>query len=68
MKTKFGKSLTREEMKNVAGGIGPDQVWVLCNVNGTTTREISTCTGNCDAHCTTGSWIGFAPGYTCACP
>ena len=57
------QKLSREEMKNVTGGIPPGDVWVICNVNGTLTREISPC-DPC-AYCTTGGFVSFAPGYSC---
>jgi hypothetical protein len=51
-------------MKNVTGGIPYGYVWVICTANGGgTVREISPC-DPC-AHCTTGGFISFAPGYSC---
>ncbi|WP_143167071.1 bacteriocin-like protein [Mucilaginibacter sp. OK098] len=59
--------LSRDEMKNVTGGIRQDQVWVICNVNGTQTQELSPC-APCP-YCTTGTFVRYAySGDETRCP
>jgi hypothetical protein len=53
------QKLSRNEMKNVTGGIRQDQVWVICNINGTNQQVLSPC-APCP-HCPdNGGWVSYA--------
>jgi len=57
------QKLSREEMKNVTGGIPPGYGWSQCNVNGVVTQELVSCSP-CP-HCTTGGFISSTCTTTC---
>ncbi|MDP9047014.1 MAG: hypothetical protein M3N14_02685 [Bacteroidota bacterium] len=52
------KKLTRSEMKSVSGGIGQNQVWLICNVNGSQVQEVSPCSP-CP-YCSSGTFVRYA--------
>ncbi|WP_428330737.1 hypothetical protein [Mucilaginibacter sp.] len=60
--------LSRSEMKAVTGGIRSDQVWVICDINGTNQQVLSPC-APCP-HCPdNGTWVSYAySGDATRCP